>query len=256
MLFLIFGLGAVLCTYSYYSKDSQLQVREDPVDNKSVDASAPTASQRATYKFFVVAISLFFIQIVAGVLTIHDFVGFTTFFGYNISEILQITITRSWHVQLSILWIATCWIAGSIFILPGIYRQEPKRQVLLINILFGLLVSVVVGMLVGCFLGPKNLLGDHWRLLGNQGWEFVELGKVWQVVLLCSARYVVRDYISRGETGFERTISILSAVLDSLLCCGYYNPIPVKLCGWEEYQFCHCRFLALVRYTHVGRVLF
>lgn len=183
MLFLIFGLGAVLCVYSYYSKASQLQVKENPVNNKSVEASVPTASQRATYKFFVVAVALLFIQIVAGVLTIHDFVGFTTFFGYNISEFLQITITRSWHVQLSILWIATCWIAGSIFILPGIHRQEPKRQVLLINVLFGLLVSVVVGMLAGCFLGPKGLLGDNWRLFGNQGWEFVELGKAWQVVL-------------------------------------------------------------------------
>ena len=159
MLFLIFGLGAVLCTYSYYSKASQLQVKENPVNNKSVEASVPTASQRATYKFFVVAVALFFIQIVAGVLTIHDFVGFTTFFGYNISELLQITITRSWHVQLSILWISTCWIAGSIFILPGIHKQEPKRQLLLINILFGLLVSVVVGMLVGCFYGAK---GPSW----------------------------------------------------------------------------------------------
>ncbi|KHE91457.1 MAG: hypothetical protein SCABRO_02778, partial [Candidatus Scalindua brodae] len=186
MLFLIFGLGAVLCTYSYYSKTSPLLVKENSVNNKSVDASVPTASQRATYKFFVVAVALFFVQIVAGVLTIHDFVGFTTFYGYNISELLQITITRSWHVQSSILWIATCWIAGSIFILPSIYRQEPKRQVLLINILFGLLVSVVVGMLVGCFMGPKNLLGDHWRLLGNQGWEFVELGKLWQVVLFAA----------------------------------------------------------------------
>jgi len=41
-------------------------------------------------------------------------------------------------------------------------------------------------MFVGCFLGPKNLLGDHWRLLGNQGWEFVELGKLWQVVLFAA----------------------------------------------------------------------
>ena len=178
------------------------------------------------------------------------------FFGYNISEILQITITRSWHVQLSVLWIATCWIAGSIFILPGIYRQEPKRQVLLINILFGLLVSVVVGMLVGCFLGPKNLLGDHWRLLGNQGWEFVELGKLWQVVLFV-ALVMWAVIIYRGvKPALKGTVGILSAVLDSLLCCGYCYSIPVKLCGREEYQFCHCRFLALVRYSHVGRVLF
>ena len=219
MLFLIFGLGAVLCIYSYYSRNSQLQLKENPVNNKSIEASVPTPSQRATYKFFVVAVSLFVIQIIAGVLTIHDFVGFTTFFGYNISELLQITITRSWHVQSSILWIATCWIAGSIFILPSIHRQEPKRQVLLINILFGLLVSVVVGMLAGCFLGPKNLLGDHWRLLGNQGWEFVELGKLWQVVLFVALiMWAVIIYRGvkpalKGESAFSLPYWILYSVV-------------------------------------------
>lgn len=219
MLFLIFGLGAILCIYGYYSKNSQLQLKENPVNNKSVEASVPTASQRATYKFFVVAVSLFFIQIVAGVLTIHDFVGFTIFFGYNISELLQITITRSWHVQSSILWISICWIAGSIFILPSIYRQEPKHQVILINILFGLLISVVVGMLVGCFLGPKNLLGNYWRLLGNQGWEFVELGKLWQVVLFVALiMWAVIIYRGvkpalKGESAFSLPYWILYSVV-------------------------------------------
>lgn len=185
LLFLIFGLGAVLCIYGYYAKSAGLQspVKENPVNSENVSSFVPTASQRATYKFFAVAVTMFFLQIVAGVLTIHDFVGFTTFFGHNISEYLQITITRSWHVQLSILWISTCWIAGSIFILPSIHRQESKHQVTLINVLFWILVTVVVGMLAGCFMGPKNMLGDYWRLLGNQGWEFVELGKLWQVFL-------------------------------------------------------------------------
>ena len=249
-------MGAVLCVYGYYSKNSQLQVKENPVSNKSIEASAPTASQRATYKFFVVAVALFFIQIVAGVLTIHDFVGFTTFFGYNISEFLQITITRSWHVQLSVLWIATCWIAGSIFILPGIHRQESKHQVTLINVLFGLLVSVVVGMLAGCFLGPKNLLGDYWRLFGNQGWEFVELGKVWQVVLFAALiMWAVIIYRGvkpalKGQSAFSLPYWILYSVVAITIL------FTVKLCSREKYQFCHCRFLALVRYSHVGRVLF
>jgi nitric oxide reductase subunit B len=35
-------------------------------------------------------------------------------------------------------------------------------------------------------MGPKNMLGDHWRLLGNQGWEFVELGKLWQIFLFAA----------------------------------------------------------------------
>src|SRR5690606_5184355 len=46
-----------------------------------------------------------------------------------------------------------------------------------------LLVVVVVGMLLGTALGPHGLLGEHWRLLGNQGWEFVELGKLFQWLL-------------------------------------------------------------------------
>ena len=52
MLFLIFGLGAVLCTYSYYSKDSQLQVREDPVDNKSVDSISSHSQSTCNIQVF------------------------------------------------------------------------------------------------------------------------------------------------------------------------------------------------------------
>jgi nitric oxide reductase subunit B len=74
MLFFIFGLGAVLCIYGYYAKSSGLQppAKEKPVSNESISSSVPTAGQRATYKFFAVAVAMFFLQIVAGVLTIHD----------------------------------------------------------------------------------------------------------------------------------------------------------------------------------------
>lgn len=159
----------------------------------SVDAGSPTPSQRATYKFFAVAAVLFLVQVLSGVLTVHDYVGFTTFFGYDIARDLPLTVVRSWHVQISVLWIATCWIAASIYLLPYINPKEPPGQVGRINLLFWMLVGVVAGTVVGTLMGPLGLLGDNWRLLGHQGWEFVELGKLWQVLLF--AALVLWSYV-------------------------------------------------------------
>ena len=149
---------------------------------EDLDKFRPTNTQKATYKFFAVAAILFLIQVIAGVLTIHDFVLFTKFFGVDLAQLMPITVTRSWHLQLSLFWISTCWIGGSIFCLPWISSKEPKGQLALINALFAMLVIMVGGTLVGCLMGPKGLL-EQWQLFGNQGWEFVELGKVWQVLL-------------------------------------------------------------------------
>jgi nitric oxide reductase subunit B len=148
-----------------------------------VSGFAPTATQRASYKFFAVSGVLFLVQVLAGVLTIHDFVGFTTFFGVDIANWLPITVVRSWHLQLSILWISACWIGATIFLLPLISRPEPRGQLAWVNGLFWLLVALVAGSAVGIFMGPTGRLGQWWRTLGHQGWEFVELGRIWQWVL-------------------------------------------------------------------------
>lgn len=185
---LILVFGAVLFVHGRIGQASGWQQGGGgPVATQAVvDDQSVTATQRATYKFFAVAMILFFVQVLAGVLTVHDFVGFTRFFGYDVSQLLPITVTRSWHVQLSVLWIATCWIAGSLFLLPRVAPAEPPHQARLINVLFALLVVVVAGTLAGTALGPRGLLGDAWRLLGNQGWEFVELGKLFQALLLAA----------------------------------------------------------------------
>ncbi len=185
---LILGLGLVLYLQG---KFKTLTAKESGPDtplttSEEIDARRPSPTQRATYKFFAVAVGLFLLQVLAGVLTIHDFVGLTRFFGFDLQALLPLTITRSWHIQVSVLWIATCWIAASIFALPRIAGKEPRRQLLLVNILFGMLATVVAGTLVGVLLGPKGLLGAGWRWFGNQGWEFVELGRAFQIVLFAS----------------------------------------------------------------------
>ena len=149
-----------------------------------VSTYVPSSSQKATFKFFWVAIVLFFIQVCSGLVTINDFTNWLSFVGINISNQLPVTIPRSWHLMLSLYWISTCWIASSIFILPILSKTEIKGQLKLINILFVLLFILVAGSLTGMVLGPLGLAGKWWYWLGHQGWEFVDFGKLFQVLLM------------------------------------------------------------------------
>src|SRR5690606_9793808 len=162
---LVVGLGIVLY---YHGKmdtldDAAFTTRAAPLmTSAGVGAFRPTATQRATYKFFYAAILLFAVQVLAGILTVHDFVGFVNFFGFNISEPLPITVTRSWHVQLSILWISACWIGSSFFMMSLVSPKQSSSQVRLINIIFWLTISLVAGSMAGILLGPKGIIGKNW----------------------------------------------------------------------------------------------
>jgi nitric oxide reductase subunit B len=149
-----------------------------------INKFSPTKTQRASFKFFFVAILLFLIQVLSGVVTLNEFIDFLGIVGINISAEVPITITRSWHLMLSLYWISTCWIASSIFILPIMAKREVKGQLRLVNILFVLLFVLVGGSLLGMVLGPKGLLGEWWYMLGHQGWEFVDFGRLYQVLLM------------------------------------------------------------------------
>ncbi len=145
---------------------------------------SPTPTQKATFKFFFVAILLFFIQVGSGLVTINSFVNWLGFIGIEIQDSFPVTISRSWHLMLSLYWISTCWIASSIFILPILSKKEIPGQKRLINILFVLLFILVAGSLLGMVLGPLGLMGEWWYWLGHQGWEFVDFGKGYQVLLM------------------------------------------------------------------------
>ncbi len=157
---------------------------KDLFTSAKVKDFAPSKTQRAMYKFFFVAVLLFLIQVTSGIITINDFIHFLDYFGVHITQGLPVTIPRSWHLMLALYWISTCWIASSIFILPILSKVEIKGQLVLINTLFVLLFILVGGSLTGMVLGPLNLLGDQWHWFGSQGWEFVDFGKAYQVLLM------------------------------------------------------------------------
>jgi nitric oxide reductase subunit B len=147
-------------------------------------ASAPMPSQRATAKFVVIAALLFLVQTLLGGKMAHDYAAPANFFGFSISNLLPFNLARTWHLQLAIFWIATAWLGMGIFIAPLVSGREPRGQKHLVNILFGALLIVVTGSLAGEWLSVKGYLGNLWWWLGTQGWEYMELGRLWMVLLV------------------------------------------------------------------------
>ncbi len=142
-----------------------------------------TASQRATLKYFGIVALLFLAQVLVGGGTAHYRADPGSFYGFDFSRIFPSNILRTWHLQLAIFWIATAYVAGGLFLAPALGGTEPRGQVRGVNLLFGALVLVTVGSLFGEFLGINQLLGRLWFWFGHQGWEYLDLGRAWQVML-------------------------------------------------------------------------
>jgi nitric oxide reductase subunit B len=140
-----------------------------------------TPSMRATAKYFWVVIALFLLQIVLGAITAHYQVEGQDFYGYALSEVLPYSLTRTWHTQLAVLWIATAWLGTGLYIAPAISGQEPKFQRLGVNLLWVCLLVIVAGAFAGQWFAVMQMLGlenNFW--FGHQGWEYVDLGRFWQ----------------------------------------------------------------------------
>lgn len=142
-----------------------------------------TASQRASAKFFLIAGLLFIVQIFNGGLLAHYTVHPSGFYVKIVGEMYPYSWAKTWHLQLAILWIAVSWMGTAVYLAPLVGRREPPAQRLLVNILFIAVVAVTAGSLFGEVLGIKGYLGQAWFWLGHQGWEYLELGRLWQILL-------------------------------------------------------------------------
>jgi nitric oxide reductase subunit B len=171
------------------------------------------AQQKATLKFFVAASLLFLAQVLVGGALAHFRAQPGSFYGFNLSDILPSNVLRSWHLQMAILWIATAYVGGGLFMASVIGQHEPKRQVTAINVLFAALAVVIAGSLLGELAGVKQLLGKVWFWFGNQGWEYLEIGRAWQFMLAAGLVFwvilIVRAVGQSRKDPKHREISLL-----------------------------------------------
>jgi nitric oxide reductase subunit B len=140
-------------------------------------------SQKATIKYFVVVALLFLAQVLVGGATAHYRADPGSFYGIDLSSFFPGNIFRTWHLQLAIFWIATGYIAGGLFLATLLGGREAIGQARWINVLFIALLIVAFGSLLGEMLGVYQLLGKLWFWFGHQGWEYLDLGRAWQILL-------------------------------------------------------------------------
>lgn len=143
----------------------------------------PTPIERSSIKFFIVAIMFLLFQAFAGGALAHYQVEPEGFFGFNLRAFLPSNILRTWHLQSAILWIATAYVGGGIFVSSILSKREPKGQVGLINFLFAAFGIVIFGSVIGQYLTINNILDSMWFWFGNQGWEYLEIGRAWQYLM-------------------------------------------------------------------------
>lgn len=186
-----------------------------------------TPSQRATVKYFWVVAALILVQMLLGVITAHYGVEGDGFYGFPLSEWLPYSVTRTWHVQMGLFWIATAWLAAGLFIGPLVSDHEPKGQRLGVNVLFAALLIVVVGSLTGEWLSIQNKLTDTVSFyFGHQGYEYVDLGRVWQIALMVGLLLwlflMIRVLLpAMRRTGRQRQLVILLAVATGAIALFY-----------------------------------
>ena len=140
-----------------------------------------TPSMRATAKYFWLVLALFLVQILLGTITAHYQVEGQELYGVQLADVLPYSLTRTWHTQLAVLWIATAWLGTGLYIGPAVSGHEPKFQRLGVNVLWVCLLIIVAGAFTGQWFAVMQTLGlerNFW--FGHQGWEYADIGRFWQ----------------------------------------------------------------------------
>lgn len=225
IIMLLAGISAM--AWWYASLEPEDESAGLPIDSDPLARWKATPSQLATIKYFWVVAALILVQMGLGVVTAHYGVEGDGFYGFPLSDWLPYSVSRTWHVQIGLFWIATAWLAAGLFIGPLVSDREPKWQRLGVNVLFVALLVVVVGSLAGEWLSVKNHLTDTVSFyFGHQGYEYVDLGRFWQVLLMIGLLLwlvlMIRVLLpALRQSGHQKQLVMLLAVASGAIALFY-----------------------------------
>ncbi|WP_158970978.1 nitric-oxide reductase large subunit [Paraglaciecola sp. L3A3] len=184
---LLAAAGALVAYYAkqFDSWQDEVEPEEGIAKTDIFEQVVVTPSMRATAKYFWVVCAMFLAQVLLGIVTAHYAVEGQGLYGLPFAEYFPYSVTRTWHTQLAVLWIATAWLATGLYVAPMLSGKDPKFQLFGVNFLFISLLIIVIGSFAGQWAAVHRFFDDltmnFW--FGHQGYEYVDLGRFWQIYL-------------------------------------------------------------------------
>ena len=197
---LLGGIGIVLLAFGKFDYLGWV-TRGHHVHPQVIPGNA-SPGQRALVKFFVVVTLLFLMQTLVGGGVAHYRADPSSFYGFQLENNFPSNLLRTWHLQTAIFWIATAYVAAALFLGRSLRADEPRWLAPAINLLFAAFALVIGASLLGEWAGMSGLLGDWWFWFGNQGWEYLEIGRFWQYLLVAGllAWFAILWWLARPRT--------------------------------------------------------
>jgi nitric oxide reductase subunit B len=172
-----FTIVVIFLSYEYlFKKDPDEKLEEPMVVTKMFK------SQKKLLKYIPIVAGLFFVQLILGGYLSHIY----TEPGKDLllsQSLIPFNVLRSMHTQLAILWVAVGWLVGGLIIAPWVANRDHKYP-WLVDILWLALLVVAVGSIIGLYMGATGHMRNVWFWFGNQGREYLNLGRVWSIGLV------------------------------------------------------------------------
>ncbi len=180
-------------------------------------------SQKIAYAYFAVALGLFAIQILGGLLA-----GFVYVMPGTLSELLPFNIIRMLHTNSLIVWLLLGFFGAAYFLIP----EEAEREIHSPTLAYLQLIILVVGTLGVVLTYVFNLFEGHW-LLGKEGREFLEQPKWVKAGIVVAALMFLFNISMTVLKGRKTAISNILLLglwgLALLFLFAFYNPANLSL---------------------------
>ena len=180
-------------------------------------------TQRIAYAYFAVALALFAIQVLGGLLAGWIYVAPNT-----LSELLPFNIVRMLHTNSLVVWLLLGFMGAAYFLVP----EEAERDIHAPHLAYLPLLIMVIGTLGAVVTYVFNLFEGNF-ILGKQGREFLEQPRWVQVGIVVAALIFLYNISMTVLAGRKTAITnvLLFGLwgLALLFLFAFYNPENLSL---------------------------